>query len=68
MEQGAKALLRILLAALAVGVLVIAIVPVYRDSARAFLRGEPEHAPIWKSNAGYYADVALPAEPAHDHR
>ncbi len=67
MEQGAKVLLRIVLTALAVGTLVIALVPAYRDTARAFLRGEPEQAPIWKSNAGYYADVGLPAEPPHDH-
>lgn len=62
MEQGAKALLRILLASLALGALVIAAVPAYRQTAAALLKGTLDDSPIWTSNAGYYAGVGGPAE------
>jgi hypothetical protein len=58
-EQGAKALLRILVAALLLGAVVIAAHPRYRQTARALLRGHPEASPIWISNGAYYTEVDL---------
>lgn len=71
MERGAKALSIMLLLALALGALIIAVNPMYRQAAIAMWKGEPEKSPIWISNLEYYPDVTLvgrpaPTEPADD--
>jgi hypothetical protein len=65
MEQGAKTLLRILVASVLVGAAMIALMPSYRQTALAIWRGVPETAPIWKSNVGYYAEISLETAAAH---
>lgn len=64
MEQGSRSLLIILCVALALGALVVGINPSYRHAMVAIWKGQPADSPIWKSNAEYYPDVALPALPA----
>ncbi len=59
MEQGAKALLRILLGALVIGAIVVGAHPKYRATAAALWRGHPEKSPIWSSNSAYYSEVEL---------
>jgi hypothetical protein len=60
MEMGARMLLRILGAALLLGLVVILAHPVYRGAARALLRGEAGASPIWASNEAYYREVVHP--------
>jgi hypothetical protein len=67
MERGAKALLYILTGALLLGAAVVALVPAYRQTARALLRGAPEESPIWQSNQAYYTEVQIGGEAEHDH-
>ncbi|HOW98706.1 MAG TPA: hypothetical protein P5567_02320 [Kiritimatiellia bacterium] len=64
MERGAKALSIMLLLALALGAVIIAVNPMYRQAAIAMWKGEPEKSPIWISNSEYYPDVALEGRPA----
>jgi len=59
MERGVKALLRILLAALLLGLLVIAVHPAYRATAQALWRGDLSASPIAESNHAYYPDVVV---------
>jgi hypothetical protein len=59
MEKGAKALAYLLVGALTLGLLVVLAHPAYRASAASLLRGNPEAAPLWQSNADYYPDVLL---------
>jgi hypothetical protein len=68
METGAKMLVRILGAALLLGLVVILAHPVYRDTARALFRGEAAASPIWASNEAYYREVVYtdPREPEPD--
>ncbi len=66
MEQGAKALLRILIAALILGAAVIALHPQYRETAKAIWQGHPETSPIWVSNSGYYTEIHVEGA-ADDH-
>jgi hypothetical protein len=57
METGARMLVRILGAALLLGLVVILAHPDYRDTARALLRGGAGASPIWASNEAYYREV-----------
>jgi hypothetical protein len=66
MEQGAKAVLRILIAAMLLGAVVIVAHPQYRETARAILHGHPEMSPIWKSNGAYYSEIEV-NEGSDDH-
>ncbi|HMO05445.1 MAG TPA: hypothetical protein PKC67_05975 [Kiritimatiellia bacterium] len=59
MERGVKALLRILFAALLLGLLVIAFHPAYRVTAQALWRGDVSASPIAGSNQAYYPDVVV---------
>jgi hypothetical protein len=65
MEQGAKALLRILIAALLLGAVVVAAVPAYRRTAQALWRQQSAQSPIWQSNRTYYSGIT-PAVATHD--
>lgn len=68
MERGAKTLLFILIGALAVGALVVAVVPAYRLTAVALWRGHVQQSPIWESNRTYYSEVQVEeAGEDHDH-
>ena len=60
MNNGPKALLIILCAALLLGVLVIAFNPAYRQALLAIARGKPAESPLWKSNLDYYPEITLP--------
>ena len=64
MEQGAAKLAKILAFALLLGIAVTAFNPAYRQAFLAIVRGTPAESPIWKSNADYYPDIALPGQTA----
>lgn len=66
MEKGARALLFILIGALLVGAVVIALVPIYRQTAFALWRGRPEASAIWSSNRGYYTEIHFSEGPVDD--
>ena len=57
MERGAKALVKIMLAAMLFGVAVIIFHPDYRAAILALWRGQPESSPVWQSNAAYYTEI-----------
>ena len=57
MEEGAKALARIILLSLVLGALVVALHPGYRATARAIWQGQVESSPIWISNGAYYSGI-----------
>lgn len=64
MERGAQALVKIMLASLVLGLLVLYFHPEYRDALRALRAGQPEASPIWLTNARYYTEVTVKAEPS----
>lgn len=64
MEQGAKALLKILCSAFLLGGLIIGFHPVYRQAFVATWQGTPTKSPIWQSNIAYYPDITLPESAA----
>lgn len=63
MEQGAKKLAQILLAAVLLGFIVVALNPAYRNAFLNIMRGTPAESPIWQSNIKYYPDISLPGLP-----
>lgn len=62
MERGAKALVKIMLAAMLFGVAVIVFHPSYRAAFLALWRGEPAASPVWQSNAAYYTEIGVRQE------
>ena len=54
LDRGARALVILFLAALAVGAVVVAVHPGYRAAFLAALRGQPDDSPVARSNARYY--------------
>jgi hypothetical protein len=64
MDKGAKAVAAILLAALAIGLLVVILHPDFREAARCLWRGRPHESPIWQSNERYYPGLTLPGAPS----
>lgn len=58
MDTGARMLLKILGAAVLLGLIVVFAHPDYRDTARAMFRGEVESSAIWRTNAEYYSEVS----------
>ena len=67
MEEGAKALAKIILASLVLGALVVALHPQYRETARAIWRSQVESSPIWISNGAYYSGIDASGG-ANDHQ
>ncbi len=61
MERGVKALVRIMWVAAVTGLVVWWVHPAYRDTVRAWRRGEVEESAIWQSNRDYYRKVVLTA-------
>jgi hypothetical protein len=62
MERGAKALIKILMAAMLFGVVVIVFHPAYRAAFMALWRGEVAASPVWQSNAAYYTEIGARGE------
>lgn len=62
MERGAKALIKILLAAMLFGVVVMAFHPAYRSAFLALWRGQPGMSAVWQSNAAYYTEIGVREE------
>ncbi len=62
MERGARALVKIMLAAMLFGVVVIAFHPDYRAAFLALWRKQPEASPVWQSNALYYTEIGVRSE------
>lgn len=67
MEQGARKIGIILIVALLLGTLVALISPLYRETAQAIWRNEPESAPIWRSNESFYPEVSAQEQPREAH-
>ncbi|HMP72114.1 MAG TPA: hypothetical protein PKE55_02520 [Kiritimatiellia bacterium] len=67
MEDGAKYLGRVLMGAIAMGVLVVMFHPDYREAAVALWKGKPDTSPIWQSNIAYYPEVGLAITPERRH-
>ncbi len=63
MERGAQALVKMMLASLVLGLLVLFFHPDYRAAMSALRQGKPEQSPVWQSNAGYYTEIKPQAEP-----
>lgn len=57
MEKNSRLLIFILIAALALGALVLAAAPAYRQTLAALARGRAADAPIWRTNRDFYPDV-----------
>lgn len=64
MERGAQALVKMMLASLLLGLLVLFFHPDYRAAFTALRKGEPESSPVWQSNERYYTEVTVSAEPS----
>lgn len=62
MERGAQALVKMMLASLLLGLVVLFVHPDYRAAFAALRTGEPEKSPVWKTNEGYYAEVGVTTE------
>lgn len=62
MERGAQALVKMMLASLVLGLLVLVFHPDYRAALLALRRGQPEASPVWQTNARYYTEIAVSAE------
>lgn len=60
MERGAQALVKILLASMLLGAVVLAFHPEYRLAVIRIWAGDPAASPVWGSNAVYYSEVGLP--------
>ena len=56
LDKGARALVVLFLAALGIGLAVVAAHPGYRAAFAAALRGSPD-SPIARTNAGYYGHL-----------
>lgn len=63
MESGSRALIWLLAGALVAGAATVVFHPVYRRTAAAWARGEPERSPIWLSNAARIRDRDPDEEP-----
>ncbi len=63
MEKGAKAIVWLLASALLLGAVLLATHPLYRGTVRAWLRGDWDEAPIWRSNESYYEAIELEPQP-----
>lgn len=59
MEQGARALAKMIVIALVAGLLVIALNSAYRQALICQIKGTPADSPIWKSNLEYYSDIGI---------
>lgn len=57
MERGAKALARMLVIALLLGLVILFVHRDFRQTAVAMIHGQPESSPIWLSNQAYYSEV-----------
>ena len=66
MERGAQALVKIMLASLVLGLLVLFFHPDYREALRALRHGQPEQSPVWQTNEGYYREVTVATDHPHD--
>ena len=64
MERGAQALVKMMLASLLLGLVVLFVHPDYRAAFAALRRGEPEQSPVWKTNERYYSEIRT--VPEHD--
>jgi hypothetical protein len=62
MERGAQALVKIMLASLGLGLLVLFFHPDYKAAFHALRQGRPEESPVWQTNARYYTEVTVNAE------
>jgi len=62
MERGAKALVKIMLAAMLFGLVVIAFHPAYRAALLALWRHEEGASPVWQSNSMYYTEIGVRGE------
>jgi Tfp pilus assembly protein PilE len=63
MERGAQALVKMMLASLVLGLLVLLIHPDYRAALAALRRHQPELSPVWQTNERYYTEITVTAEP-----
>lgn len=66
MERGAQALVKMMLASLVLGLLVLIFHPDYRAALAAIHRGEPEKSPVWQTNERYYTEISVSAERTDD--
>lgn len=66
MERGAQALVKMMLASLLLGLLVLIFHPDYRAALSAIRRGEPEKSPVWQTNERYYTEISVSAERTDD--
>lgn len=62
MDKGAKAIARILVVAVLLGVVVALTHPDYRATVLAIARHHPALSPLWISNRDYYPAVQLPPD------
>ncbi len=62
MEKGAKAIVWLLASALLLGVILLGIHPLYRETVGAWWRGARDEAPIWRSNERYYEAIELESQ------
>lgn len=62
MERGAQALVKMMLASLLLGLLVLFFHPDYRGAFAALRRHQPEQSPVWQSNERYYTEIKVTAE------
>jgi hypothetical protein len=67
MERGAQALVKMMLASLLLGLLVLFFHPDYRAAFAALRKGAPETSPVWQSNERYYTEITVSAEPPAEH-
>lgn len=63
MERGAQALVKMMLASLVLGLLVLIFHPDYRQAFRALYRGQPDQSPVWQSNERYYTEITVSGKP-----
>jgi len=62
MDKVGKTIAIMLIAAFAVGIVVILVRPTYRQTAVDIIKGESTNSPIWRSNEGYYPDLVPEAK------
>ena len=57
MDKVGKTIAIMLIAAFAIGIVVILVKPTYRQTAVDMIKGESTNSPIWQSNTDYYPDL-----------
>lgn len=62
MERGAQTLIKVILAAVLIGVLVIVFNDDYRAAFHALRAGRSAESPIWQGNRDYYPGIGAGVE------